>query len=86
MCLNLTDITYSGNDKHEGNTRKWAEKHVKLNTDIKTVLEEANVNGGLDDFVFVKARFRLVTNSAGLYKSVSSTVNEKVWCRVTDLV
>jgi hypothetical protein len=52
---NLTNTTYSSNDKHQGDTRKWAEKHVELNTNIKTVLEEANADGSLDDFVFVKA-------------------------------
>ena len=38
-----------------------------MNTDVKMVLEEANVNGSLDDFMFIKAQFRLVANGVGLY-------------------
>ena len=86
MHLNLTNTTYSSNDKHQGDTRKWAEILVKLNTNVKTVLEEANVDGSLDDFVFVKAQFRLVANGVDLYKLVSSSMNEKAWHCMMNLV
>ena len=54
MHLNLTDTAYSSNDEHQGDARKRVEMSVKLNTNVKTVLEEADIDGCLNDFVFIK--------------------------------
>jgi len=59
-------MTYSSDNKVQGNTRKGSENQAELDTNIKTILEEADINGGLNDFVFVKTGFRAVTISLRL--------------------
>jgi len=39
----------------------------ELHADVKMVLEKADVDGSLDDVVFIETRFQLVTNSLCLY-------------------
>jgi hypothetical protein len=54
LHLNLANTTYGSNYKYQGNAGEWVEKCAKLNTNVETVLEEANVDGCLDDFMFVQ--------------------------------
>jgi len=59
-------MTYSSDNKVQGNTRKGLENRAELDANIKMILEEADINGGLNDFVFVKTGFRAVTISLRL--------------------
>jgi hypothetical protein len=47
------NTTYSSKYQHKRNTRKWAKEFLELHAKVHPVLEEADVDGHLNDFVFV---------------------------------
>ena len=69
---------HGGNDNHQCDTRKRTEIFSELHANVEMVLEEADVDGSLDDVVFVETRFQLVTNSSclcGCSLSVQKVIN-----------
>jgi hypothetical protein len=78
LWVKLANLTHSSNNNHQRDTRRKTEIFSKLHANVEMVLEEADVDGSLDDVVFIETRFWLVTNSSclcGCSLSVQKVIN-----------